>query len=46
MRDSVDWLVPLQHDVGWTDGCIAVANPEIEEIWLLVSVGTPVEIKP
>jgi len=30
----------------WTNGCIAVTNPEIEEIWQLVSAGTPIEIKP
>jgi murein L,D-transpeptidase YafK len=30
------------HD--WTDGCIAVTNEEIDETWLLVDVGTPVEI--
>ena len=32
------------HD--WTDGCIAVSNEEIDEIWRLVRVGTPIEIKP
>jgi len=32
------------HD--WTDGCIAVTNEEIEEIFRLVPVGTPVEIRP
>jgi len=30
----------------WTDGCIAVTNSEIEEIWRLVPDGTPVEIRP
>jgi murein L,D-transpeptidase YafK len=40
------WLgFPLRH-VDWTDGCIAITNPEIEEIWRLVPVATPVEIKP
>ena len=28
----------------WTDGCIAVNNREIEEIWHLVRDGTPIEI--
>ncbi len=28
----------------WTDGCIAVSNQEIEEIWRLVRDGTPIEI--
>lgn len=30
----------------WTDGCIAVTNEEMEEIWMLVPDGTPIEIKP
>lgn len=30
----------------WTDGCIAVSNQAIEEIWQLVQNGTPIEIKP
>jgi murein L,D-transpeptidase YafK len=30
----------------WTDGCIAVSNTEIEEIWKLVRNGTPIEIRP
>ena len=30
----------------WTNGCIAVTNPEIEEIWALVKDGTPIEIRP
>ena len=30
----------------WTDGCIAVTNAQIEEIWRLVPVGTPIRINP
>ena len=30
----------------WTDGCIAVTNEEIDEIWKAVSDGIPIEIKP
>jgi murein L,D-transpeptidase YafK len=30
----------------WTDGCIALANAEIEELWKLVPDGTPIEIGP
>ena len=40
------WVGSLQRKVDWTDGCIAVTNPEIEEIWPMVPVGTPVEIRP
>lgn len=30
----------------WTDGCIAVSNAEIGELWGLVADGTPIEIRP
>ena len=30
----------------WTDGCIAVTNDQMEEIWHLVDIGTPIEILP
>lgn len=36
----------VQREMDWTDGCIAVSNQEIEEIWSLVPVGTRIDIKP
>lgn len=30
----------------WTDGCIAVDNAAMEEIWQAVADGTPIEIRP
>lgn len=36
----------LQRLVDWTDGCIAVSNTEMDEIWNLVPTGTPIEIRP
>jgi murein L,D-transpeptidase YafK len=30
----------------WTEGCIAVTNAEIEEIWAAVDDGTPIDIRP
>lgn len=32
--------------IDWTQGCIAVTNDEIEEIWKMVQLGTPIEIHP
>ncbi len=32
--------------IDWTDGCIAVKNKDIKEIWKLVKNGTPIEIQP
>lgn len=40
------YLGALHRKVDWTDGCVAVTNAEIEEIWKLVPVGTRVEIRP
>ena len=30
----------------WTDGCIAVTNAAMVDIWLRTDVGTPIEIRP
>ena len=30
----------------WTEGCIAVTNAEMDEIWRAVADGTPIEIRP
>ena len=30
----------------WTDGCIAVSNSDMVDIWLMTSVSTPIEIRP
>jgi murein L,D-transpeptidase YafK len=30
----------------WTRGCIAVDNPDIEELWEVCPIGTPVRIEP
>lgn len=37
------WLLQL---VDWTDGCIAVTDAEMDEIWTMVDNGTPIEITP
>ena len=29
----------------WTDGCVALTNAEIEELWQIVPDGTPIEIR-
>jgi murein L,D-transpeptidase YafK len=37
---------PPGYTRDWTDGCIAVTNAQIEEIWRLVPLGTPIRINP
>jgi murein L,D-transpeptidase YafK len=40
------WVGASHRVKDWTDGCIAVTNEEIDEIWLAVRDGTPIEIRP
>jgi murein L,D-transpeptidase YafK len=40
------WVGTRQHVLDWTAGCIALSNDEIDEVWKMVSVGTPIEIAP
>ena len=39
-------LGPLHLRQDWTEGCIAVTNSEIEEIWRVTPDGVPIEIRP
>jgi murein L,D-transpeptidase YafK len=39
------WIGAKHRLTDWTDGCIAVTNEEIDEIYPLIKVGTPVEIR-
>ena len=39
-------LSDVLRGADWTAGCIAVTNPEIEEIWSYTTYGTPIEILP
>jgi len=40
------WLGAKHRLTDWTDGCIALTNEEIDEIYPLIKVGTAVEIRP
>lgn len=37
-------LAKFTQQRNWTDGCVAVTNPEMDEIMQAVKVGTPIEI--
>lgn len=41
-----EWLDKTQPMDDWTEGCIAVTNEEMDELWTLLSDGTPIDIKP
>jgi murein L,D-transpeptidase YafK len=40
------WVGESHRLKDWTDGCIAVTNEEIDEIWKAVPDGTRIEIRP
>jgi murein L,D-transpeptidase YafK len=46
LPNGLGWLRGLHLRRDWTDGCIAVTNADIEEIWAMVDTGTGVQIKP
>lgn len=45
-RSEPGWPTWLMQRFNWTDGCIAVTNEQMDEIWDLIEVGTPIEIRP
>jgi murein L,D-transpeptidase YafK len=45
-KNGLGWLSWVTQHFNWTDGCIAVSNSAMDEIWNSVNVGTPIEIKP
>jgi murein L,D-transpeptidase YafK len=41
-----EWIGEYHAERDWTNGCIALTNQQITELYRMVSVGTPVEIYP
>jgi murein L,D-transpeptidase YafK len=41
-----EWVGSSHRLKDWTDGCVAITNQEIDEIWGAVANGTPIEIRP
>ena len=46
LPNGYGWVGASHRLKDWTDGCIAVTNEEIDEIWRAVADGTPIEIRP
>jgi murein L,D-transpeptidase YafK len=45
LPNGLGWIGNAHRQRNWTDGCIAVTDKEIDEIWQLVPDGTMVEIR-
>ena len=46
LPNGYGWVGASHRLKDWTDGCVAVTNQEIDEIWRAVPGGTPIEIRP
>jgi murein L,D-transpeptidase YafK len=46
ITNGLGWLGSMHRMIDWTNGCIAVTDAEMDEIWSLVPDGTPIEIRP
>lgn len=46
LPNGFGWLGAAHRNMDWTDGCVAVTNAEMDEIWDVVPDGTPIEIRP
>jgi len=46
LPNGYGWVGASHRLKDWTDGCIAVTNEEMNEIWIAVADGTPIEIRP
>lgn len=44
-KDNNDSLPGSGRSKDWTDGCIAIANEEMDELLRLVKLGTPIDIE-
>lgn len=45
MRNGLGWIGRLHLVVNWTDGCVAVTDREMDEIWRAVPDGTKIIIE-
>ena len=46
LRNGLGWIGRLHLATDWTDGCVAVTDRQIREIWRVVPDGTPIMILP
>lgn len=46
LRNGTGVIGRLHRWVDWTQGCIALTDEEVDELYKVVSVGTPIEIHP
>jgi murein L,D-transpeptidase YafK len=46
IKNGFGWIGRLHRLIDWTNGCKAVTDEEMSEIWNVVPDNTPIEIRP
>ena len=46
LKNELGFINKLQRWVNWTNGCIAVTNSEMDELYTAVKIGTTITINP
>lgn len=45
-ENGLESFTAVRQRTDWTDGCIALTNPDMQRVWDAVDAGTPIEIEP
>lgn len=45
LKNGLGFIGKLHREIDWTQGCIAVTNEEIDELYKAVPIGTEIEIR-
>lgn len=45
-KNGLGWLAGVSQRFDWTNGCIALSNEDMQQVWDLIVVPTPIEINP
>ncbi len=45
-KNGLGWASSIAQFFLWTNGCIALSDKDMDQVWAAVDSGTPIEIKP
>lgn len=45
-KNGLGWLSGVSQSFDWTNGCVALSNADMEEVWKSVKSGTRIELRP
>ena len=45
-KNGFGWLSSVSQSFDWTNGCVALSDADMEEVWKSVKPGTQIELRP